>query len=56
MAGHDSRYRLVSITDQHFFPIPDELDMSAEAGFQIADVYGLHAAIILDMTMLVISR
>ena len=29
--------------------------MGAELGFQVADIYGPHAAIIVDVTMLVIS-
>jgi hypothetical protein len=54
MAGHDSCHRLVAIADQHLFAIPHELDMGAEPRFQIADIYGPHAAIIVNMTMLVI--
>jgi hypothetical protein len=55
MAGHDSRHGLVAITDNDLFAIPDELDMGAESRFQIADIYGSHAVIIANMTMLVIS-
>jgi hypothetical protein len=54
MARHDSRYRLIAITDKHLFAIPHELDMGAESRFQIADIYGSHTAIIVNMTMLVI--
>jgi hypothetical protein len=54
LAGHDSRHGLVAIADQHLFAIPHHLDMGAEPRLQIADIYGLHVAIVVDMTMLVI--
>ena len=38
---------------QHLFAIAHDLDMGAEPGFQIADIYRPHAAIIANMTMLV---
>lgn len=53
MAGNDSCYRLVAIADHHFLSIPHKLDMSAEMRLKIADIYGLHCAIIANMTMLV---
>ena len=54
MAWHDSRHRGGAITDKHLFAIPHELDMGAEARFQIADIYGFHTVIIINMTILVI--
>jgi hypothetical protein len=53
-AGHDSCHWFVTITDQHLFATPHDPYVGAKPGFQIADVYGPHAAIIANMTMLVI--
>lgn len=53
-AGNDPRHGLVAVAHKHLFAIPDELNMGAELRFQIADIDGSHAAIIADVTMLVI--
>jgi len=55
MAGNDARYRLIPVANQHFFPVPHELDMGAELGLQVADIYAAHKPIVADMTMLVMS-
>jgi hypothetical protein len=53
-AGNDPRHGLFAVAHKHLFAVPDELNMGAELRFQIADIDGSHAAIIADVTMLVI--
>jgi hypothetical protein len=52
--GNDPRHGLIAVAHKYLFAVPNELNMGAELRFQIADIDGSHAAIIADMTMLVI--
>ena len=54
-AGNDSRHGLVAVAHQYLFAVANELNMGTQLIFQIADIEGSNAAIIADVTMLVIS-
>jgi len=53
-AGNDPRHGLIAVAHEHLFAVANQLNMGAELRFQIADIDGSRAAIIADMTMLVI--
>jgi hypothetical protein len=53
-AGNDPRYGLVAVANQDLFAVTHELNMCAKVRFQFGNINGLHEAIILKMTMLVI--
>jgi hypothetical protein len=53
-AGNDPRHGLIAIAHKYLFAVANELNMGAELSFQIADIDSSHAAIIADVTMLVI--
>jgi hypothetical protein len=53
-AGNDPRHGLIAIAHKYLFAVANELNMGAELSFQIADIDSFHAAIIADVTMLVI--
>jgi glycerate kinase len=53
-AGNDSRHGLIAVAHKYLFAVANELNMGAELSFQIADIDSSHAAIIADVTMLVI--
>ncbi len=56
MAGNNPRHGPVAVIHQHLFAITNQLNMGTELSFQIADIDASHAAIISDVTMLVISK
>jgi hypothetical protein len=53
-AGNNSRHGLIAVAHKYLFAVKNELNMGAELRFQIADIDSSHAAIIADVTMLVI--
>ena len=53
-AGHDPSHRLVTVANQNLFPVPYELDVSAQLRLQVTDIDGSHVPIIAYVTMLVI--
>src|SRR6202521_2271165 len=53
-AGYDPRHGLIAVAHKYLFAVANELNMGAELSFQIADIDSSHAAIIADVTMLVI--
>jgi hypothetical protein len=52
--GNDPRHGLIAVAHKYLFAVANELNMGAELSFQIADIDSSHAAIIADVTMLVI--
>jgi len=53
-AGNDPRHGLIAVAHKYLFAVANELNMSAELSFQIADIDSSHARNYSDVTMLVI--